>query len=288
MSSIAFVILTWNSERYIDNCLRSIFALEQYDRQIYLVDNGSTDQTVPIINRWMADPEPTVGIHLIQNTVNIGTTRSRNAALKQISPAAGYVCILDSDTEINGLAIDLLVRELEGHPEYGIVGPQLYSEDKRVQQSGRNIPTLPEKLLKGLPIKPLQRVGERLAAPAAAPETSPYKVGYLMSACWLMRRGLLDEVGLLDEHIFYAPEDAEYCIRVWKSGYQVVCCPQAKIKHAWQHVSKKKLISRLNWEHIKGLVYMFSKHHCWFTSKHIVGRKREHLYAADQRGGACI
>ena len=43
-------------------------------------------------------------------------------------------------------------------------------------------------------------------------------VGYLMSACWMMRPTLFDEVGLLDENIFYAPEDVEFCIRVWKKN----------------------------------------------------------------------
>lgn len=285
---IAFVILTWNSERYIDNCLRSIFALERYNRQIYLVDNGSADQTVSIIHRWMAAPGPAVKIHLIKNAKNMGTTCSRNAALKQIGPDVSYVCILDSDTEVNAAAIDLLVRELADHPDYGIVGPQLVSEDGRVQQSGRNIPTLPEKLAKGIPVRAFQRIGEKLAEPDAASKTAPYPVGYLMSACWLMRRGLLDEAGLLDEHIFYAPEDAEYCIRVWKSGYKVMYCPQVSIKHAWQRISRQKLVSRMNWEHIKGLAYMFSKHHCWFISKHILMDKSSRVYVMNQGGSTDI
>lgn len=288
MITVAFVILTWNSEKYIGSCIRSIFGLRQYAREIYLVDNGSADQTVEIIKQWQAYSDTSVRMTLIRNAANIGTTKSRNAALRQISTAADYVCILDSDTEINEQAMDILTHELMTHAEYGLVGPRLVSADGSIQNSGRNIPTLPEKLLKGIPIRAVQRIGERLETPANKSELKSYKVGYLMSACWLMRRETLERVGLLDERIFYAPEDAEYCIRVWKSGYQVVFCPKAQILHEWQRLSKKKLFSRLNWEHIKGLIYMFSKHHCWFTAKNILNEKREQSYAADQRGNTCI
>lgn len=273
MTSITFVILTWNSEKYIDGCIRSIFTLQGYDRTIYLIDNGSEDQTLKIIEQWQACSNLSLKIHLIKNIENIGTTRSRNAALKQIQAGTDYVCILDSDTEINKLAVDLLIHELREHSDYGIVGPCLLSEDGNVQKSGRNIPTLPEKLLKAIPLKSIQKLGERLETPATKSGLGPYEVGYLMSACWLMRHEMLEQVGLLDEKIFYAPEDAEYCIRVWKSGYKVVYCPQASIRHIWQRISRKKFISRINWEHVKGLVYMFSKHNCWFTSKGIMNRK---------------
>lgn len=49
-----------------------------------------------------------------------------------------------------------------------------------------------------------------------------FKVGYLMSACWVMRTELIDKIGLLDENIFYAPEDVEFCLRAWVNGYNVL------------------------------------------------------------------
>ena len=50
------------------------------------------------------------------------------------------------------------------------------------------------------------------------------------------------------------------CIRVWKAGYKVAFCPEARIIHEWQRLSKKKLISRMNLEHLKGLAHMFRRH----------------------------
>lgn len=266
------MVLTWNSEKYIDNCLGSIATLRGYDKTVYLVDNGSTDQTLEIIKQWIEQANADIKITLIKNPTNFGTTRSRNAALRQIDATVNWVCVLDSDTEVNQSAIDGMTYELASHQDYGIVGPRLRSEDGSIQNSGRNIPNLPVKLLKAVPIKMIQLIGERMELPTNRSEINPYEVGYLMSACWLMRRDVIERVGLLDEKIFYAPEDVEYCIRVWKSGYKVIYCPQVEIFHAWQRISKKKLVSRVNWEHIKGLVYMFSKHHCLFGSKNIMER----------------
>ena len=100
-----------------------------------------------------------------------------------------------------------------------------------------------------------------------------YPVDYLMSACWLLRPEVFESAGLLDEKIFYAPEDAEFCIRVWKAGYQVAYCPTVSIIHEWQRLSKKKLISRINWEHMKGLTYMFWKHRYFLNAEKL--RQRE-------------
>ena len=89
-----------------------------------------------------------------------------------------------------------------------------------------------------------------------------------MSACWLIKKEVIEHIGYLDEKIFYAPEDVEYCIRAWKNGYRIMYCRDAEIIHEWQRLSRKKLFSRHNWEHIKGLAYMFCKYrYCFNTDK---------------------
>lgn len=269
MTSIAFVILTWNSEKYIGKCINSILTLKKYNTFIYVVDNGSTDKTVQIINQLENKYKDNGKIFLIRYEKNMGTTVSRNAALKKVDHVIDYICILDSDTEINENAIDILVEQLLENEEYGVIGPKMIAPDGSVQQSGRNIPTIVEKMLKALPLKVTQRIGEHIERPQWQSLNEPYEVGYLMSACWLMRRNIVDQVGLFDENIFYAPEDAEYCIRVWKSGYKVIFCPQAEIIHVWQRISKKHIFSKMNLEHIKGLFYMFTKYNCWFSSRYL-------------------
>jgi len=116
------------------------------------------------------------------------------------------------------------------------------------------------KLYKAFPNKKVQDIGEKLENYDFSMEREYYEVDYLIGACWIMRKEIIEEVGLLDEKIFYAPEDVDYCARVWRAGYKVVFCKDAQIIHEWQRISKKKLISKMNWEHIKGLIYYFNKY----------------------------
>lgn len=261
MKKIAFVILTYQSETYLEACLRSVCGLVGFQVQIYLVDNGSSDRTRSIIEQMEATLPVSVWMYRIYLDKNHGTTYSRNLALRQICNV-DYICILDSDTVINNTAIKTLAVYLDEHAECGIVGPKMADSTGKLQMSARQCPTLADKILKAVPLDICQRWGEALEALPDSTTDTIY-AGYLLSACWLLRPSLLQTCGFLDEHIFYAPEDAEYCIRVWKSGSTVVLHRGAHILHHWQRLSRKKRFSMLNYQHIRGLFYMFRKHHCF-------------------------
>ena len=257
---IGFVILTWNSENVIGKCLRSIAELEGIEAEVTVIDNGSTDGTLDTVRQYKQ--ELSRRLTVLRYLKNVGTTVSRNVGIKRLlDKMPDYICVLDSDTEVNDEAFLLLDSEMKSHPEYGIIGPTLVTSGGVVQMSARAFPTVLEKFYKAVPIAKVQAKGEAMERQLPEDENAvSYPVDYLMSACWLVRPEVFDEAGFLDEKIFYAPEDAEFCIRVWKAGYEVAFCPGARIIHEWQRLSKKKLISRMNWEHIKGLGHMFRKH----------------------------
>ncbi|MGN0160215.1 MAG: glycosyltransferase family 2 protein [Lachnospiraceae bacterium] len=263
---IGFVILVWNSERVIDKCLKSIVNLKKITPAVVVVDNGSSDSTPIIVDKYVSS-YPNL-IQTITYKENKGTTVSRNDGIKLLKERnPDYYCILDSDTEITDEVFLKLISELIKNPRYGLIGPEMHSSNGIVQMSARAFPTLLEKIYKAIPSKSLQKKGEDMEKQIPPyPSMESYVVDYLMSACWLIKPKVLERVGLLDENIFYAPEDAEFCIRVWKAGYQVAFCPSAKIVHEWQRLSKKKFISKMNLEHIKGLIYMFKKHHYLMTT----------------------
>lgn len=100
-------------------------------------------------------------------------------------------------------------------------------------------------------------------------------VGYLLSACWMMRRNVLEEVGLLDERIFYAPEDVDYCVRVHRAGFRVAWYHDVEIIHEYQRLSKRKLVSKMNWEHVKGLVYFFRKYGYLFDAGKALSEQKD-------------
>lgn len=266
MIKIAFIILTWNSEKYINNCIKSILDLNFSKIYISIVDNGSTDSTLEILENLRSDKK-NVYLNLIKLKNNLGTTISRNLAIKEVKDKVDYICILDSDTIINQNAIEHMIILLNKSKKNGIVGPMMKSLDGTIQPSGRNIPTLTVKILKVLPFSFIKKRGEDLEKIDIKYDNNILKVGYLMSACWLIKVEVIEKIGLLDEKIFYAPEDVEFCLRAWINGYNVLYDKNIEIIHEWQRISRKKLISKHNWEHIKGLIYLFFKYKYMFSTK---------------------
>lgn len=260
---VAFVVLSWNSQHYISNCLDAVLCCNSITPLVLVVDNGSTDKTSAILQQYEADHSEIICTFLPEN---FGTTISRNLALKNLPSDANYVCILDSDTVINDQALATMIQILEQNPDIGIVGPTMMNSAGATQLSGRNLPSLGIKLRKAAPLKGLQDEGAQMEVPNTPVVQDMQDVPYLLSACWLMPVSTIDTVGFLDENIFYAPEDVDYCLRVWQAGLRVVRCWNAQIIHEYQRLSHKKLFSKTNKEHLKGLVYYFKKHHYLFDS----------------------
>lgn len=251
--TVGFVILTWNSEKYIRDCVLSINNLNGFEKIISICDNGSTDQTISILDEFK-------NLIITRFDYNKGTTVSRNAAIKAL-PKCDYICVLDSDTQIlDNDGFLSMISELESNERIGIIGPELISPNGELQYSGRNIPTRREKMYKASRIKFLVNKGRKMEHVDYDTKKNIFCVGYLMSACWLFKSELINKIGYLDEKIFYAPEDVEFCMRTWANNLLVVYYRNCKVIHHWQRISRRKMFSKHNFEHIKGLRYIRKKY----------------------------
>lgn len=242
------------------------FAAAVQKIRIFVVDNGSVDGSQNLVKDIAASNSE---IKLISLDRNIGTTRSRNLALRMVSADTDYVCIIDSDTQVGAEAFSSMVEQLNrdtGHA-IGLVGPRMHNQRGEYQLSGRNLPTLGIKLRKVFPAKSIKRQGAFMEIPQTSVNNGLQDVPYLLSACWLMPYSTLKTVGLLDENIFYAPEDVDYCVRVHRAGLRVVFCPEADIMHDYQRISQHRFFSRMNLRHISGLSYYFRKYHYLFNAR---------------------
>lgn len=249
MKSIAFIILTYNSEKYIYHCLKSVLDITGIVMNIFVIDNGSTDKSKELIQSFHDER-----IHLISMKKNYGTTITRNKGLANVTNE-DYICILDSDTEINQDAILEMMDYLDHHRDVGLVGPSMKNQNDEFQIPYRKFPNLKLKLYKNIPIKSFNEKGVQMES---YPDTDEKYIicDYLISACWLMPTSTFKKVGYLDERIFYAPEDVEYCIRIWKHGLKIVHLKNPVIIHHYQRISKKKLISKVNISHTYCLIRM--------------------------------
>jgi len=264
MCDISFVALTWNSQAYVRRCLDSIANRCESDRlafEILVVDNGSADGTVADVTAVKA--EGRTPVTLISLDTNRGTTYPRNLALKLAKGTV--VCVIDSDTEFRSGSLRPILRLLEADPSLGLIAPRLLLPDGSVQHSVKRFPTLSHKLRK-IPSIVLGRPVPRADFYATFPFEQCTFVDTAISACWFFRRQLVDNIGLLDEGIFYAPEDVEFCARIHEAGQRIAYYPYLTLLHHTQQISHRRPFSRMSLSHMKGLTRYHRKHGGWFVA----------------------
>ena len=249
---VSAVVLSFNSKRYIETCVRSL--VESYDGcglsgEIFVVDNGSLDGSVEILRRLQAQFGALLKV--IYLPANVGTTRSRNMALREARGRS--LLILDSDAYLNAPALRAMLAYQQAHPKAGLVAPKLIFPSGKFQLSVDTFPTVARKAQRFFALRKLE---ER------EPPRTTGPVDYAISACWLLSRSAVEATGLLDERIFYSPEDVDYCIRLWRAGFQVHYLPEVSVVHDAQEISRPKGlgINRYTVRHAKGLMYLFAKH----------------------------
>ena len=266
--SITFVILTWNSDVFLKPCFDSIVAKcnrEQVAFEIIVIDNGSTDDSRFIFSEFTARLPGR--FHCILLEENRGTTYTRNLGLEK---ARGQViCILDSDTELEKGSLQTIIDRLNDNKNIGIVAPRLVLPDHTIQNSVKRFPTFWHKLIKVFKVVTGKKIVD-LDFYSDFPFRDDTAVDTAISACWFFRKELLDEVGYLDEKIFYSPEDLDYSVRVRKEGRDIVYFPHFTVIHHTQQISHNNPFSKVSRSHFVGLLYYFKKHGGWLSTKKLL------------------
>ena len=251
---LSIVILSFNSSRHIEKCLGNVFeSLKSVNKEaeVFVVDNGSSDGSLKIIDGFHKQfPEILKVIKFERNT---GTTYSRNTALKQAK--GDFILVLDSDAFITADAISKLTDYLAQSPHVGMAAPRLFYASGNYQISCDEFPTLWVKAKRFLFLKKMEKKGGVLNL-----VDKPTDVDYAISACWMLSRRCFESVGLLDENIFYSPEDVDYCLRVWKAGFVISYIPHASVVHDAQELSRGFKLTKFHFSHLKGLLYLMYKH----------------------------
>jgi len=268
---IEAVILTWNSDHEIERCLETLsVAMVECGRggMIHVIDNGSTDNTLKVVEVTQA------GLHGVEIRphamgVNAGTTVSRNFALRQAR--APFVLVADSDTEFLPGSVKAMVDRMKATPHAGLVAPQLYYPNGEEQENCRRFPTAKTKILRTLVARTGR--GERFRFRDESYGPTPLRpVDCAISACWLLRHQAVEQVGYLDENIFYSPEDTDYCLRLRLGGWKVIWDRQIKVVHHTKRLSHKGFFNSHARSHASGLRYFWRKHGFFWRRKNLYAR----------------
>jgi len=276
---ISVVTLTWNNAADVDVMLRSLFADAKRSglrAEVLAIDNGSTDATPALLRRHAARFAQLKPLILGSN---LGTTVSRNIGIRLAR--AEHVLLLDSDTRIPPGELARLLTSFERIPtpreRIGLIHPRLTYPDGTFQESARRFPTLLTKLYR-LTRWEDARVRDESIDAVLAGQVTP--VDYAISAAWLVPRRVFADIGLLDERIFYSPEDVEFCARCWRHGYEVWYDPGVAIVHDCQRLTARKPLSRLGLSHVQGLLRLWRSYGFFPTRTSIAPRSPPRSAAA--------
>ena len=250
---LSVILICWNSLPYLREALASLqdTLTAAIDNEIIIIDNGSTDGT----DNYIAQHYP----HAIYERLpeNRGVAYARNRGIER---ACGkYVWLLDDDTITNREALAEMLQYMQREPRCGICGCRLVNAHGETQESYKPYPSLAIKVRNVLH----SHLGKHKTTDAYAKEIAQgtaFEPTYIIGACQLIRHEVIEQVGLLDEKIFYGPEDADYCIRARKAGWHTAYLPQVSIVHHWKRITNRNPFSRIARKHTAALLYFYCKH----------------------------
>jgi GT2 family glycosyltransferase len=208
------LVLNWNRPQDTVACVSSLRRLDYPAHRILVVDNGSTDDSVEILQSLS-------GIDLLLNERNLGFAAGNNRGIEYaLERGADFVLLLNNDTIVSPSLVSELLEVAETDSRIGIVGPVIYYADRPSEVWFAGM-----RFRHGLYVV---RRGLHLSAPLASME----EVDFVSGCGMLVRRETWEHVGLFDPRFFMYYEDLDLCIRARQAGYRIVCATQAKMWHA--------------------------------------------------------
>ncbi len=220
MLTLSVVIVTMNNKKYLQTCLSSLYSGElQTAFEVIIVDNGSADGTQIMLREMF--PE----VQLLQHKVNVGLSRASNCGIT--ASRGRYVMLLNDDTVVDGSSIESMIDFLATHPDAAAVGGRLLNPDGSLQAGYNYFPSLTEEFLIATRIGNMLQTGYPLREGNG--EVRP--VDWLGSACLLLRREALSEVGLLNEEYFIYGDEVDLQYRLRHAGWRVYYLPFSSTIH---------------------------------------------------------
>ena len=255
MLDLSVVIISWRMRDLLERMLTTMTEYVQgISYEVICIDNGSEDGTAEMVESRFPH------VRLLRNPQNLGVAPARNQGLPL---ARGeFVAILDADLEFVEDSLTPIVQFLRSHPKVGMAGCRLVFPDGTTQYNAKRFPSFWALASRRVPQARCLDGGRALAHHEMHDwdRKEDREVDYLIGTCQVFRRTILEQVGLLDDQIFYGPEDIDFCLRVRRAGWQIWWLAGVRIIHHEQRITRQRLFNRITFRHFLGLGYFFRKH----------------------------
>jgi len=238
------IVLTWNSENHITECLASLRLLRYPNYEIIVVDNASKDRTPNIVKDSFPD------VTLIINKKNLGFGGGFNVGIKEaINKKADYIVCLNSDVVVDEHFLLELVKVGELSEKVGGLCPiaYYYNQPNRINGAGGTVRIIHPKVFGCGEIDKGQYGKTKETRMLCGP------------ALVLKRKALLD-IGFFDTEYFYGPEDMDIALRLLKNGYRILFVSRAKLWHKGYGATGGKITSVNVYFSVRNMLLFAKKH----------------------------
>ncbi len=224
---LSVIIVNYNVKHFIEQCLHSVIkASEKISAEIFVVDNNSVDGSVSLIREKFPQ------VKLIENKVNTGFSVANNQAIRLAQ--GRYVLLLNPDTVVQEDTFVKTIAFMDTHPEAGALGVKMLDgKGNFAPESKRGLPTPMVAFYKIFGLARLFPRSKRFGKYHLSylGENDINEIEVLSGAFMLLRKSVLDTIGLLDETFFMYGEDIDLSYRVTKAGYKNYYYPETQIIH---------------------------------------------------------
>ena len=219
-SGVTIVILNWNGKKWLDSFLPSVLNTTYQPCEILVVDNGSTDESVSFVRQQFPS------VRILELGENYGFAEGNNRALPAIHTP--YFALLNSDVEVHPNWLEPLVEALDTRPELASIQPKILAWKQKSHfeyagSSGGFIDAWGYPFCRG-------RIFDTLEEDLGQYDTA-LDVFWATGACCLIRKSVVDKIGLFDPDFFAHMEEIDFCWRAQNHGYRVACEPKSTVYH---------------------------------------------------------
>jgi GT2 family glycosyltransferase len=219
---VAIVVLNWNGRDLTLDCLQSLAGLDYPGLVVpIVVDNGSSDGSAGAVKAHFPD------VTLIELDENLGYAEGNNVGVRHaMEQDIDYVCVLNNDTKLDPACLRELVAEAESAPDIGMVGPKMYFEEPRdmVFAAGSYVDWDRGRLVQ-------RGIWQRECEVGPIYHDRATDVDFIIGCCVLIKRVVIETVGLLDARYYLNFEDVDWCIRARTASFRVRYTPRAILWH---------------------------------------------------------
>lgn len=226
MKDLTVIILNFNTQELLYQCLTSVMQKWRYQVDVLVVDNASDDGSIAMVKKSFPK------VNLLENKTNLGFTGGNNRGIK-ISKSRYYL-LLNSDTIVLDQALDNLIDFMD-RSNFAIGSCKILNKNKTCQP---NVGDLPFFLPLFFWLSGLDDILRKfnIGTPSFHKQRENFyqgekEVGWVSGAAMIIKDEVIKKIGFLDEKIFMYGEDVEYCLRASRNCFKVGWTDQGEIIH---------------------------------------------------------